>query len=256
MYHTIFNVYLYTAVLTVIPLMLLVILNTLILTKMIKNSCRTRKRNQQAAVAADPSQEPEGAVSLVLVVFFFIFCNSLGLAVNMLESFLAGTDIFSVLVVVSNLLVVLNATLNFAIYYVTTGSFRRTFHAYCCCCCSQAAGAITAIGHPSPNCPSTTTTMTANNNNHCERVTATADIVYRPVAITPPTIAVLDKRAQVHGRRRLVIRRNTYQAMAAVDASGANDDMPMVDEEIPINLIRFARQKHERRNIKSTIANV
>jgi hypothetical protein len=86
---------------------------------------------QSSHTPPPPTPEPEGAVSLVLVVFLFIFCNTLGLVVNVLESAGVGR-LLGFLIDVSNLLVVLNATLNFIIYFTTTQSFRRVFMHHCC----------------------------------------------------------------------------------------------------------------------------
>ncbi|VDL71958.1 unnamed protein product [Nippostrongylus brasiliensis] len=65
-------------------------------------------------------------ISLILVVFFFIFCNFTALLVNFMEIILNNPNILVYFVDLSNLLVVINGTANFFCYLIFGASFRNT----------------------------------------------------------------------------------------------------------------------------------
>lgn len=75
------------------------------------------------------SDEDSDTISLILVVFLFICCNSLSLLINFLELLLyeqlAETIVY--MVDASNFLVVCNCTANFFIYLAFGKAFRHTF---------------------------------------------------------------------------------------------------------------------------------
>lgn len=83
---------------------------------------------------AEEEEESADTITLILVVALFIFCNSLALIINFLETSFydeLGTAL-NYLVDISNLLVVCNSSANFIIYYAFGNHFRRTLKWYMC----------------------------------------------------------------------------------------------------------------------------
>ncbi|UMM42655.1 hypothetical protein L5515_018399 [Caenorhabditis briggsae] len=95
------------------PVFLLVIINSAIVISMRRSS--------------SPNSESD-IITLVLVVCLFISCNVLPLTVNFLE--LLFGIINSYLIDLSNLMVVVNSSCNFLIYYTFGSNFRRTLRHY------------------------------------------------------------------------------------------------------------------------------
>uniref|UniRef100_A0A914VT31 G-protein coupled receptors family 1 profile domain-containing protein n=1 Tax=Plectus sambesii TaxID=2011161 RepID=A0A914VT31_9BILA len=123
-YLVIYYKYMYTIFLAVGPLILLIILNSFIIIATIL----LKRRN--AGGGADSGD----TITLVLVVLLFIFCNVAALLLNIFESKLGeilGPDI-NYVVDGSNLMVVLNSSANFGIYYAFSGAFRDAFKHYAC----------------------------------------------------------------------------------------------------------------------------
>ncbi|PIC19405.1 hypothetical protein B9Z55_024971 [Caenorhabditis nigoni] len=112
-YVRIYYVYMYTIVMAVGPVFLLVIINSAIVISMRRSS--------------SPNSESD-IITLVLVVCLFISCNVLPLTVNFLE--LLFGIINSYLIDLSNLMVVVNSSCNFLIYYTFGSNFRRTLRHY------------------------------------------------------------------------------------------------------------------------------
>lgn len=162
-YLTFYYVYLYTAFMAIGPFVLLLILNTIIILgtrqsfKKIDSAAAHKndvsvlvvvvesKASAAAAVAVtDSSSSPSDTITLILVVFIFILCNILvgvfvclfeiydfysqPLTVNFLELFLNLVNTY--LIDMSNLMVVLNSSSNFLIYYAFGAQFRRTLKQY------------------------------------------------------------------------------------------------------------------------------
>ncbi|GMR36081.1 hypothetical protein PMAYCL1PPCAC_06276, partial [Pristionchus mayeri] len=140
LYYTIYYTYMYTTFMAVGPLCLLIVINVCVVFMVIFKS----KTRPPTAVSLHLSQnehnseEPEESdlTSLILVVFFFIFCNSTALFVNFLEMIMAAnatednppSNVFVYLVDFSNLLIVVNGTMNFFCYLIFGSSFRRTLN--------------------------------------------------------------------------------------------------------------------------------
>uniref|UniRef100_A0A1I7USC5 G_PROTEIN_RECEP_F1_2 domain-containing protein n=1 Tax=Caenorhabditis tropicalis TaxID=1561998 RepID=A0A1I7USC5_9PELO len=112
-YVRIYYVYMYTIVMAVGPVFLLIIINSAIVISMRRSS--------------SPNSESD-IITLVLVVCLFISCNVLPLTVNFLE--LLFGIINSYLIDLSNLMVVVNSSCNFLIYYTFGSNFRRTLRHY------------------------------------------------------------------------------------------------------------------------------
>jgi len=115
LYYSIYYTYMYTTFMAVGPLLLLVVLNICVVFNVITKG-----------------SSGEDTVSLILVVFFFIFCNVIALLVNYLEMALDEQNIIVYLVDLSNLLVVTNSTCNFFVYLIFGAGFRRTLWKLCC----------------------------------------------------------------------------------------------------------------------------
>ncbi|CAB3400156.1 unnamed protein product [Caenorhabditis bovis] len=112
-YLKIYYAYMYTIVMAVGPVVFLIVLNSAIVLSM-------RKSNS--------SNCESDIITLVLVVCLFITCNILPLTVNFLE--LLFGIINGYLIDLSNLMVVVNSSCNFLIYYAFGSHFRRTLQHY------------------------------------------------------------------------------------------------------------------------------
>ncbi|VDK43989.1 unnamed protein product [Cylicostephanus goldi] len=113
-YLTIYYAYLYTIVMAAGPVSLLIVINSAIVISM--------KRNKGS------EQKESDILTLVLVVCLFISCNVLPLTVNFLELLFMIVNAY--LIDLSNLMVVLNSSCNFLIYYAFGSNFRRTLRQY------------------------------------------------------------------------------------------------------------------------------
>ncbi|KAH7728283.1 Protein FRPR-1 [Aphelenchoides avenae] len=120
-YAIIYYAYGYTIIMALGPVLLLLILNTAIVLIMRQTCAGVSDRNS--------NQGGSDITTLVLVVCLFIACNILPLTVNFLELLLNLVN--SYLIDFSNLMVVLNSSCNFLIYYAFGSQFRRTLKEYC-----------------------------------------------------------------------------------------------------------------------------
>ncbi|PAV82778.1 hypothetical protein WR25_24721 [Diploscapter pachys] len=110
-YFTVYYTYMYTTFLAIGPLALLIFLNAcIVITILTKGS---------------PGDDFD-TTSLILVVFLFIFCNFMALLVNFVEVFFNDPTMMVYLIDLSNLLVVVNGTLNFYCYFIFGAGFRAT----------------------------------------------------------------------------------------------------------------------------------
>uniref|UniRef100_A0A8L8JTK9 G_PROTEIN_RECEP_F1_2 domain-containing protein n=1 Tax=Heligmosomoides polygyrus TaxID=6339 RepID=A0A8L8JTK9_HELPZ len=113
-YLTFYYAYLYTIVMAAGPVLLLIVINSAIVVSM--------KRNKRE------DQNDSDILTLVLVVCLFISCNVLPLTVNFLELLFKIVNAY--LIDLSNLMVVVNSSCNFLIYYAFGSNFRRTLRYY------------------------------------------------------------------------------------------------------------------------------
>ena len=83
--------------------------------------------------APNEEEEEVDAITLILVVCLFIFCNSLALIINFLEQTYYDQlgEALNYLVDISNLFVVCNSSANILFYYFFGDSFRHTLQALC-----------------------------------------------------------------------------------------------------------------------------
>ncbi|KAI1728732.1 serpentine type 7TM GPCR chemoreceptor srw domain-containing protein [Ditylenchus destructor] len=117
LYYTVYYTYMYTTFMAVGPLLLLIVLNIFVVITVIRKG----------------ASEDSDTISLILVVFLFIFCNFTALLLNFLELTLYEQlkHIIVYLVDLSNLLVVINCTANFFVYVIFGNSFRRSLKQVC-----------------------------------------------------------------------------------------------------------------------------
>ncbi|CAI4221410.1 unnamed protein product [Auanema sp. JU1783] len=118
-YYAIYYTYMYTTFLAIGPLLLLILLNICVVFTVL-----TKK--------SDGGRVDSDTISLILVVFFFIFCNFTALLVNFMEIILNDPNILVYFVDLSNLLVVINGTCNFYCYLIFGASFRKTLKEILC----------------------------------------------------------------------------------------------------------------------------
>uniref|UniRef100_A0A7E4V458 G_PROTEIN_RECEP_F1_2 domain-containing protein n=1 Tax=Panagrellus redivivus TaxID=6233 RepID=A0A7E4V458_PANRE len=134
-YYTVYYTYMYTTFLAVGPLLLLIVLNICVVFTVV---CK-RPRGRQPVPTTDDLDDSEqfdteadsagdDTISLILVVFFFIFSNFTALLINFLELTLYEQlkHVIVYLVDMSNLLVVCNCTVNFFVYLTFGKTFRST----------------------------------------------------------------------------------------------------------------------------------
>uniref|UniRef100_A0A0M3INT3 G_PROTEIN_RECEP_F1_2 domain-containing protein n=1 Tax=Ascaris lumbricoides TaxID=6252 RepID=A0A0M3INT3_ASCLU len=139
MYFTIYYAWMYTLVMAVGPVILLIVLNSAIVICM---------RRSPPQVDSDSD-----IITLVLVVCLFISCNIL-LLFGIVNSYLID---------LSNLMVVVNSSCNFLIYYAFGSRFRRTLKQY-----------ISALLHSSPV---HITTKVTNGTPHITRMTPHTELL-------------------------------------------------------------------------------
>ncbi|VIO88110.1 Uncharacterized protein BM_BM1902 [Brugia malayi] len=113
LYLTVYYAWMYTAVMAVGPVLILIALNSAIIIAL---------RNTL------PVSGDSDIITLVVVVCLFITCNILPLTVNFLELIFGYINAY--LIDLSNLIVVLNSSCNFLIYFAFGSRFRKTLKEY------------------------------------------------------------------------------------------------------------------------------
>ncbi|CAI4228730.1 unnamed protein product [Auanema sp. JU1783] len=124
-YLTIYYAYMYTIVMAAGPVILLVAINSAIVVFMKRQEKRPKLQEKRET---EENESDSDIITLVLVVCLFISCNVLPLTVNFLE--LVFMIVNSYLIDLSNLMVVVNSSCNFSIYYAFGSNFRRTLRHY------------------------------------------------------------------------------------------------------------------------------
>ncbi|GMT03125.1 hypothetical protein PENTCL1PPCAC_25299, partial [Pristionchus entomophagus] len=121
MYVSIYYAWMYTIVMAAGPLLLLILINT----SEYENLRFFYKENTSISHDCDSGD----VITLILVVALFVTCNILPLTVNLLEMLMQIENPY--LIDLSNLMVVVNSSCNFLIYYAFGSNFRRTLKQYC-----------------------------------------------------------------------------------------------------------------------------
>jgi hypothetical protein len=117
-FYVVYNSWLYMILVFIIPLLLLIVLNTLLIFELMRMRKRRMPTNSQE------NTEINLSCLLVLVVIVFIFCQTPGLIAQFY--FLDSTFLLKWMCV-SNTLFVLNSSVNFIIYVAVGKKFRSTF---------------------------------------------------------------------------------------------------------------------------------
>ncbi|CEF63263.1 FMRFamide receptor [Strongyloides ratti] len=144
--NTIYNIYMYMVLMTLLPFMLLLVLNAFIVVKQsIKNNNEQIRRistsedvlsanssNQTTTIVNTKSEKKQNAgddtVTMIMVVVLFLCCNTLALIVNLIETFFEPDPLLlNFLSDASNFLVIFNSSVNCVIYIIFNKEYREEF---------------------------------------------------------------------------------------------------------------------------------
>jgi hypothetical protein len=117
----VFRGYMYAAVMAFLPFVLLCVLTMAILMAL-------KMSNDVVSTEGDDSESRP--IVLVMVVLMFLACNIVSLGVNVLDLLkphvVISLESQSILIDIGNVLVIVNATLNFFVYVAYSRSYRRS----------------------------------------------------------------------------------------------------------------------------------
>ncbi|XP_076329930.1 FMRFamide receptor-like [Tachypleus tridentatus] len=122
-YFEIYYIWMYLLMMYFLPFLTLAVLNTFIW-RSVKQANRNRKK-----LTLRQQKEIRLATMLLCVVVIFLICNVTALVVNILEYFDVS---WGSLALFSNLLVTLNSSVNFIIYYIFGHNFKQTLFLLFC----------------------------------------------------------------------------------------------------------------------------
>ncbi|KAL3985702.1 7 transmembrane receptor (rhodopsin family) protein [Acanthocheilonema viteae] len=151
--NTIYNVYMYMVLMTLLPFLFLSILNAIIVVQQSSisrsNSMGFGKDASRIAVTASlghvnntmlqstggkmldrsgEAAESDNSITMIMVVILFLCCNILALIVNVIETFFEpSTLLVNFLTDTSNFLVILNSSINCLIYYTFNKEYKKVF---------------------------------------------------------------------------------------------------------------------------------
>ncbi|XP_045211431.2 FMRFamide receptor-like [Mercenaria mercenaria] len=114
-YTTVYSEWLYTILIYVIPLLMLGVLNTLLITELM------RMRKRRSVTNSKENTEFNLSIVLVIIVVVFIICQTPGLVA---QFHFLDAEVLMKWTCVSNTLFVLNSSVNFAIYTAVGKKFR------------------------------------------------------------------------------------------------------------------------------------
>uniref|UniRef100_A0A8R1Y5J4 G_PROTEIN_RECEP_F1_2 domain-containing protein n=1 Tax=Onchocerca volvulus TaxID=6282 RepID=A0A8R1Y5J4_ONCVO len=152
--NTIYNVYMYMVLMTLLPFLFLSILNAIIVVQQssiprsnsmgfikdnasriamtaslghVKNTMH-QSNDRQMLGGSDKVAESDDSITMIMVVILFLCCNILALIVNVIETFFEpSTLLLNFLTDISNFLVILNSSINCLIYYTFNKEYRKVF---------------------------------------------------------------------------------------------------------------------------------
>lgn len=128
----IYGDYMYYAFSFVLPLLLLAVTNGLVTSAYRRAQGRRRRLTRQ-------SGDSERSITLVmiLVVLLFIICQAPARVVQIVWSYMYRDcrQLRAIVIHASNMLEVLNSSLNFVVYCLFHRRFRAILRSYCCWCC-------------------------------------------------------------------------------------------------------------------------
>uniref|UniRef100_A0A0N5B698 G_PROTEIN_RECEP_F1_2 domain-containing protein n=1 Tax=Strongyloides papillosus TaxID=174720 RepID=A0A0N5B698_STREA len=144
--NTIYNIYMYMVLMTLLPFMLLLVLNAFIVVKQsMKNEngqirklstsedvLSTNPNNQKDTIVNTKSEKEQTAgddtITMIMVVVLFLCCNTLALIVNLIETFFEPDPLLlNFLSDASNFLVIFNSSVNCVIYIIFNKEYREEF---------------------------------------------------------------------------------------------------------------------------------
>uniref|UniRef100_A0A0N4ZSP3 G_PROTEIN_RECEP_F1_2 domain-containing protein n=1 Tax=Parastrongyloides trichosuri TaxID=131310 RepID=A0A0N4ZSP3_PARTI len=144
--NTIYNIYMYMVLMTLLPFMLLLVLNAFIVVKqsMKNDNEQIRKlsnsedlpnnniETKTISIVDVKSEKKQNAgddtVTMIMVVVLFLCCNTLALIVNLIETFFEPDPLLlNFLSDASNFLVILNSSVNCVIYIIFNKEYREEF---------------------------------------------------------------------------------------------------------------------------------
>ncbi|VDK49776.1 unnamed protein product [Anisakis simplex] len=136
--NTIYNVYMYMVLMTLLPFLFLLILNAIIVYRQSRSAQHAEKR--RASLQSSSEKQPlkmdannaqgasDGTITMIMVVVLFLCCNTLALIVNIIETFFEpDTLLLNFLTDGSNFLVIFNSSVNCLIYLIFSTEYREVF---------------------------------------------------------------------------------------------------------------------------------
>ncbi|PAV82015.1 hypothetical protein WR25_13878 [Diploscapter pachys] len=153
MINTVYNVYMYMVLMTLLPFFFLLCLNAIIVMRQnaaqgngnLESNNSTNELLKSPMTVKPTVGNGDDTITMIMVVVLFLCCNTLALIVNVVERFFEPNAIFLNLITdASNFLVIFNSSVNCIIYYVFNRIYRDLFrlHAsrvrnyigdFCCC---------------------------------------------------------------------------------------------------------------------------
>uniref|UniRef100_A0A914WUH0 G-protein coupled receptors family 1 profile domain-containing protein n=1 Tax=Plectus sambesii TaxID=2011161 RepID=A0A914WUH0_9BILA len=134
-YRQLFFGWAYTIVMFVLPFVSLIIVNSMVIFAV----HRSRRLHAGLSTGDDTTKKQELAkeistsIMLVGIVVVFLACNTLAFVVNILENLEETSALYQSLVSYSNLLVIINASINILIYCLFSDKYRLLLKYYLCC---------------------------------------------------------------------------------------------------------------------------
>ncbi|VDM06849.1 unnamed protein product [Wuchereria bancrofti] len=146
--NTIYNVYMYMVLMTLLPFLFLSILNAIIVVQQssisrsnsmgfVKDNASRIAMTASLGHITNTMLQPtdrngtigsDDSITMVMVVILFLCCNILALIVNVIETFFEpSTLLLNFLTDTSNFLVVLNSSINCLIYYTFNKEYKKVF---------------------------------------------------------------------------------------------------------------------------------
>ncbi|EFO28187.1 hypothetical protein LOAG_00289 [Loa loa] len=146
--NTIYNVYMYMVLMTLLPFLFLSILNAIIVVQQssisrsnsmgfVKDNASRIAMTASLGRITDTMLQPtdrngvdgsDDSITMIMVVILFLCCNILALIVNVIETFFEpSTLLLNFLTDTSNFLVILNSSVNCLIYYTFNKEYKEVF---------------------------------------------------------------------------------------------------------------------------------
>ncbi|CAG9535453.1 unnamed protein product [Cercopithifilaria johnstoni] len=126
--NTIYNVYMYMVLMTLLPFLFLSILNAIIVVQQSSLSQSNSTDFVEDNASRITITASGDSITMIMVVILFLCCNVLALIVNVIETFFEPTTLLlNFLTDTSNFLVILNSSINCLIYYTFNKEYKEVF---------------------------------------------------------------------------------------------------------------------------------